>query len=143
MTTKLCRACGKEKPLADYYSHAGRGRADGLDTVCKICKKNKTAARRSGLRSVGFCQDCGGLSGGKKFCPACNERRNEQHRQKRALVVKDRKKSCPFCGTTFENVRSDAVYCSTACRKKAGRLRRANDGYSVENCLITPNKAEA
>lgn len=136
MTTKTCRACGEEKPLADFYAHAGRGHADGLDNVCKACKKEKTAARRSTLKAVGFCQDCGGLSGGKKFCPPCNERRNEKHRQKRVLVVKARKKPCPICGTLFENARSDAVYCSIACRKKAERRRRAN--YST-----THNKAEA
>jgi len=42
-------------------------------------------------------------------------------RKKRA---KARQKECALCGDAFQGSRSDAMYCSSACRQKAFRQRR-------------------
>ena len=40
-------------------------------------------------------------------------------------------RSCAFCGAGLEGRRSDARYCSTACRVEAWRLRRLLEGRPV------------
>ena len=40
--------------------------------------------------------------------------------------------TCPICGALLSGLRSDAVYCSSACRAEASRRRRLVDGRVVE-----------
>lgn len=40
IATKLCKGCGSDKPLDEYYSHPGT--ADRKQPKCKICMKGKS-----------------------------------------------------------------------------------------------------
>lgn len=41
---KVCRSCGAEKPIEDYYNHPQMG--DGHLNICKECVKNNARTRR-------------------------------------------------------------------------------------------------
>ncbi len=43
METKVCRLCGKEKPLCDYYTAPGS--RDGYRSECKTCNQAAKRAR--------------------------------------------------------------------------------------------------
>jgi hypothetical protein len=55
-------------------------------------------------------------------------------------------RSCESCGQTFEPARTDALFCSAACRQRAYRSRRVgvadNPGAAVETgARVTDNSA--
>lgn len=54
--TKVCRHCGKEKPISQF--HGSNRSADGLQTYCKECKK-ELARQRTVMRRV---KDASGLN---------------------------------------------------------------------------------
>ena len=58
----------------------------------------------------------------RMFCPHCIRERNAaQRRIKRQRVAS---LACQRCGATFTPPRSDARYCSSACRQAAYRERK-------------------
>ncbi len=62
------------------------------------------------------------------LCAPCNERATKDRRNKmlREIREDDRKNtSCAQCDINFDPTRKDAKYCSTACRVKAYRKRKA------------------
>lgn len=44
METKVCKGCGKEQPLADFYRN--NMAKDGHDCTCKSCRKKERRQRR-------------------------------------------------------------------------------------------------
>lgn len=42
--TKVCRQCGKDLPIEDYYKHKQMG--DGYLNQCKECVKSRVGAHR-------------------------------------------------------------------------------------------------
>ena len=42
---RVCRICGAEKGLDDFYKHPGM--KEGVDTKCKECQKNISRTTRS------------------------------------------------------------------------------------------------
>jgi hypothetical protein len=45
MVTKVCNKCSTTKPVDDFYKN--RSKHDGLETICKTCKKVYYSANRS------------------------------------------------------------------------------------------------
>jgi hypothetical protein len=46
---------------------------------------------------------------------------------------------CPICGVSISGLRSDAVYCSPACRAEASRRRRLGEGRVVDGYRHLPS----
>ena len=55
IATKVCKACCREKPLADFYVQVRPGLRDATMTVCNECHrarvKRATAERKRAARS--------------------------------------------------------------------------------------------
>ena len=69
---KDCRRCYTWKPLLDYYSK-GKSTADGKDSMCKVCFKERKAARASGVKLT-RCAEHRMTDGIElKLCPTCKE----------------------------------------------------------------------
>lgn len=71
--------------------------------------------------------------------PATNARRRGSHRQSGSSPPSDdpdeadlHPRTCPICGADLDGLRSDATYCSPACRIEASRRRRLGAGEPVE-----------
>lgn len=114
--TKVCNACGEEKPLTEFYLHPETH--DGYYNKCKYCHVRNVPAvpRASRISEDGTereCCRCGVVkpienfarNGGNRRNPACKDcvnagRRNDSA-EKRGPVVKDeREKTCSRCHAT-------------------------------------------
>jgi hypothetical protein len=100
-------------------------------------KMPKTGPNWLGVDWDGFvCSDCRGKAP-MDYCPACaaafcdcrrQERENRrplqraQYARRRARVLRQRPATfCTECGVQFKRKRTDARYCSDACRQKVHR----------------------
>jgi hypothetical protein len=92
---KRCGCCGRVFPVGDFYRH--RHRADGLDDICKSCRKRKTNAARREKRGRGLCADCGRESGGARYCLDCLGKRRD-HRDSHAVKPMPIVHRCSTCG---------------------------------------------
>lgn len=85
---------------------------------CQKCKGERLDYRGRPYRPV---KSWGRWSG---LCRACAvDAENERQRDRRLRLRSDR--SCSECGDIFTPSRSDAQFCSTACRQRAYRKRKA------------------
>jgi endogenous inhibitor of DNA gyrase (YacG/DUF329 family) len=92
----------------------GARRSWGSPTPCENCQRPVAQdRRRKPLRRV-FCS-------ARCQVTIYNRLAGEQRKAERALV----RCVCASCGAQFKPRRSDAIYCSPACRQLAYRERRA------------------
>ncbi len=106
--TKICKCCGKELPLSEFYIH--RTNRDGHKTICKKCdskeqkakyaeRKGKFIPQQETKEKTKICACCGEelplsefyVQGGSKdghrsFCKKCY---NEAQKEKRAKLVRN------------------------------------------------------
>lgn len=61
------------------------------------------------------------------FCSQRCRQRHHAERRREERRSRDREHRCATCTTTFAAVRSDAMYCSAACRQKAHRRKAKSD----------------
>lgn len=92
---KRCARCGEVKPVSEFYRH--RHRPDGLDGICKTCRKEQTNTARRGRRTRGLCVECGKEAGGARYCLDCLDKRRDQ---RNGIAVKPvaMVRRCSTCG---------------------------------------------
>src|SRR6478735_1743736 len=56
---------------------------------------------------------------------ACRTRYKGAREKRRRMIARVIKRACEHCGETFQPSRSDARYCSSACKQAAWRRRAA------------------
>ena len=74
---KVCTACHQAKPQEEF--HKNRNTRDGLDYMCKACKREYNRQRRAKLWAMGFCKACGKRKAdpGYTTCTRCRTRQAE------------------------------------------------------------------
>jgi hypothetical protein len=92
---KHCTRCGRVLPVGDFYRH--RYRTDGLDGMCKTCRKERTTTARREKRGRGLCVDCGRESGGARYCLDCLDKRRD-HKNGIAVKPVQTTRRCSSCG---------------------------------------------
>jgi len=95
---------------------------------------------------VGYCTECDGANklliplhgdkGGPMWCLHCGIAWHAEHRK---LAMRKAVK-CSVCGTDFKGKRTDARYCSAACRQQAHR-KRVTDKTSSTGALVLSRNA--
>lgn len=148
--TKVCRRCGEEKPLTEYYLSTGhRG---GRRAVCKACTEENRARRRSRLAE----QDPAYGSGlstflkdhhvGEGECPRCGETGHlyrpdgDESADVMCYACLQKEKNpdrpgCVVCGALTppkKRGRGYRKYCSRKCEMTAFRERRAAEAQGGE-----------
>lgn len=98
--------------------------------VLKNCYERKMAGRPYGkndpVRKI-ICEGCGCVFytriWSKKYCyyKKCGSTGYKKQLIQRRLAQPPRTQACKVCGNTFTPKRSDALYCSNACRQRAYR----------------------
>lgn len=98
--------------------------------VLKNCYERKMAGRSYGkndpVRKI-ICEGCGCVFytriWSKKYCyyKKCGNTGYKKQLIQRRLAQPPRTQVCKVCGNTFTPKRSDALYCSNACRQRAYR----------------------
>lgn len=132
-TAAICAECGRElqadEPLwqqhVPYQSFVGHGHL--LAMVCENCvralvRRDARSGRCPGCkRPVHF--DDNRIRHG--FCSNVCSRQywRERKRDERAIDREGQRALCEGCGQVFAGKRSDALYCSSACRQRAYRER--------------------
>jgi hypothetical protein len=87
-----------------------------------------------------FCKGCGRefytRIASKKYCyyGLCGNRGYQKELKQRRLEQR-KEKTCKGCGKTFTPKRSDAVYCSNACRQRAYR-QSVTDELRGQKCPL-------
>jgi hypothetical protein len=101
----------------------------GLRSICQACRRCYGWGRRY-VWSSGPCEGCGRIVNEarwrpRRFCSRICEDGYyaEQRRARRAEARAGRR--CDVCAELLDAGRADARYCSSACRQKAYRRRRA------------------
>jgi hypothetical protein len=143
-TCAQCAKCGcaltPEEPVWRVNLYLGRsflgGRRYSVAPICERCKSKWTP-----FRPPQPCLNCGRpVHQGDDFrlriwtvcCDACG------HAARAAIARRRRSKArgtrrCALCGETFEPKRTDALFCSPACRQRTYRMRKVavTDDMSV------------
>jgi hypothetical protein len=102
-TVPMCQQCATETPL----SHRRAYPPEWEDQPCENC--GRTVMERRWLRHYVCSEQC--------RWQAANQHRRASHTDR----------TCDQCGTTYTPTRSDAHYCTPACRQAAHRARHHGD----------------
>ena len=129
--------CGREIPLSESFvvarSYGYTRELRSGDPVCIECARANPWVLRLGDGSdpadyAHVCDHCGRAFWGgqhRRYCSAeCGERERSRRRERSAVRIVG-SRSCETCRKTFTPPRSDGRYCSSACRQKAYRTRKA------------------
>jgi hypothetical protein len=142
-----CDKCGKcqcalraDEPVWRRLVGIGRGYFGGWRTaIVPVCERCATSDRDLPEYSTGSCGNCGRTvhdTTWRRFprrwvfcCDACRSQHQSAYqaaiaRQRRA-DARGPSRPCLACGEHFEPTRTDAHFCSGACRQKHYRLHRA------------------
>lgn len=108
MDTKVCKSCGKEKPLSDFYK-----KRNSFEGSCKKCKEEKRRNRHK--KVCKFCQK--EFTTGDKNAIYCS---NSCHGKDRSKQVSFK---CDYCGKYHSDKKSHYDnkinhFCSTECMHK-------------------------
>ena len=127
MKTKICKKCGRELPLDNFYKD--NGCKDGYKSTCKECTKKKYKY---------VCEYCGKEfyteHKNKRFCSRdCSNRSRKITREKYI---------CEYCGKEFERLSSQVngkyhIYCSDECKGKAFGLGNRGENHHRYNPNLT------
>lgn len=122
MCSKICKKCGKEKPIVDFYKD--KGFKDGYKSTCKECENSR-------YRMI--CAYCGeDFTTSKKNQKYCSPNCLGKSQQKRIRV------NCCYCEKEYSVVeciynKNKFNYCSDECRTKGHSneiLGRNNGRYN-------------
>jgi hypothetical protein len=139
-TAEVCGKCGRELGAGDpiwrvMLSHrCWTGTSHCLVPVCESCGKSHDQDPRYGFMPRQLCEYCGRVVVNRATprqwqsehvfcCERCKRRYfTKRAKEQRARARQDLR--CEVCGEPFEAARSDAKYCSNACRQRAYRERK-------------------
>lgn len=139
----VCAECGRELPPGEPISrfpyrelgHTVNGpdwHTVTLAATCLECAKVKARIGGLNLNATVTCERCGRVivcadwEPERYTRPVCSaECRNAIRRTDRKMSRELHKVECQECGELFSPKRSDAVWCSNACRQRAYRKRKA------------------
>jgi len=140
-TATCCANCqrglGPDEPVWRTSISMGRSFFGGWrTTVAPVCGECRWDSRNYGSPSP--CEGCGRpvyneRNSRVRFLTFCCERCRRRAQAAWACEQRRRARStrrCEMCGETFELTRTDAKFCSDACRQRAYRQRRVTDNAS-------------
>ena len=108
MKTKICKKCGKELPLDNFYK--SKNTKDGYEGKCKECRK-----KLSKIHTI-ICKNCGkSFSTDDKNAKFCSSRCCGDYQKKRIIV------KCDYCGKNVERIPSsigEHNFCDATCMGK-------------------------
>ena len=127
MLAALCAKCGKQ----DWHAACcepkpckGCGRT--VHSILRV-RWSERACRYFLTKPVVCCEECG------------HQARLAKQRRKRTRARGTR--DCPVCHETFEPTRTDAKFCSSACRQKAYRERVTDAGWCYTTTALAVTTA--
>ena len=113
--------CGEEKPLDAFARH--RGRRDGHQSWCRVCKAAERASRKASKRAAGLCDSCPAPAApGRTLCEAHAATHAAREASRKAA-----KKAAGLCRDCATPVAPDHTLCETHAAAYAVRnaARRA------------------
>lgn len=131
----MCDECGRDIDAGESVS-VSRFQNDGIKTYCTDCKPiplwDVITSRKSPNTRIRLCENCMRQTYvNSVYTKYCSDRCSRQYNN--ARLAEDRKllrtllranRKCHQCGDIFTPPRSDAKYCSSACRQKAYNIRK-------------------
>lgn len=118
---KTCRVCGEEFTAT---------RSTQI-YCCRACKHRRAARVKKNAKpqAMGVCPVCGEefrQVGNLTYCSAeCRKKaQRERARARRSWILKNRPKTCAFCGMSFYPNARNLYYCSAECAREAGSTKK-------------------